>query len=313
MATALSASSAQHWIERAWNEHREDLAILGRTAAEISENRIPSVAAGVTFFILLAMFPGIAAIVSLYGMFADRESISHVIHAIAPFIPGGAVTVLDTELHRLIAQRPEKLDLAFAAGLLVALWSTSGGISALIDGLNVAYEAREKRTFLKLTRDVVLFTLVCIVFATGALALAVVIPVLIHRAFGEEMDTAFDILQLPLFSACNVVVLGAVYRLLPSHRGSNPPWISWGAATGSVLWILVTLLFSWYVQNFGSYDRVYGNLGAVVGFLTWIWLSLVILLSGAELNSEIERSSGSIIALAKPIQHRDTVVTESND
>jgi len=289
MSTAVSARGAPLWVERARRASQEWRAVLTRTAADISKDRIPSVAAGVTFFILLAMFPAIAAIVSLYGMFADRKSISDVIHAIAPFVPGGAVTVLDTELHRLIAERAEKLNLAFAAGLLIALWSASGGINALIEGLNVAYETIERRGFLRLSRDVLLVTAVCIAFATGAVALGVVIPVLLHRTFGQEVDTVFHIVQLPLLCVCNALVLGAAYRLLPSHRGPSPSWISSGAVVGSLLWVIVTLLFSWYVQNFGSYDRVYGNLGAVVGFLTWIWLSLVILLSGAELNSEIER------------------------
>jgi membrane protein len=306
MSTARFTGTAPHRIDWTLNKRPEWLAILKRTVAEISEDRIPSVAAGVTFFILLAMFPAIAAIVSLYGMFADRESISDVIQAIAPFVPGGAVTVLDSELHRLIAQRPEKLDLAFVAGLLIALWSASGGVSALIDGLNVAYETREKRRFVALTRDVLLATVVCVVFATGIVALGVVIPVLVHRAFGQEVDTAFDILRLPLLCMCNALVFGAFYRLLPSHRGASQPWLSWGAITGSILWIFVTLLFSWYVQNFGSYDRVYGNLGAAVGFLTWIWLSLVIVLAGAELNSEIARtSSGSNKLSIQQTQHKD--------
>lgn len=291
MSTAPSTGAAPHRIDWVRKKNPEWLAILKQTAADISQDRIPSVAAGVTFFMLLAMFPAIAAIVSLYGMFADRESISDVIHAVAPFIPGGAVTVLDTELHRLIAQQTEKLNLAFIAGLLIALWSASGGINALIAGLNVAYEIREKRNFLRLTLDVVLVTAACIVFATGAVALGVVIPVLVHRTFGQGMDTAFAILQLPLLCICNAFILSAIYRLLPSHRSSSQRWVSWGAVTGSLLWVCVTQLFSWYVQNFGSYDRVYGNLGAVVGFLTWIWLSLVIVLSGAELNNEIERRS----------------------
>ena len=289
MATVRSHNSVNHWIESRWKTGPEWISILRKTASDIFADRIPAVAAGVTFFILLAMFPAIAAIVSLYGMFADRESISDVIHAVAPFIPGGAVRVLNTELHRLIAQRPEKLNLAFIAGFLIALWSASGGINALIEGLDVAYETKETRGFFRLTVDVLLVTAVCIVFATGATALAVVLPVLIHRAFGEEMDAAFDVLRLPLICILNVFVLGAMYRLLPSHRTGSVPWVSWGAVVGSLLWVCVTALFSWYVQNFGSYDRVYGDLGAVVGFLTWIWLSLVIVLSGAELNSEIAR------------------------
>lgn len=109
-----------------------------------------AVAGGITFFFLLALFPALGALVSLYGMFADRVSIAHVIDVTSPFLPGGAVTVLETELHRLVAQKPEKLNIGFIISLIVALWSSSGGVSALVDGLNIACETRETRGFYNL-------------------------------------------------------------------------------------------------------------------------------------------------------------------
>src|ERR1700734_3507162 len=148
VASATDRPSSQHRIRRAglecWN-------IAKRTLAEALKDRIPTTAAAITFFMLLALFPAIASIVSLYGLFADRASIAHLVDSVAAFLPGGAVTVLDTELHRLIAERPGKLDLAFFTGLIVAIWSASGGMSSLADGLNIAYELRETRSFLRLT------------------------------------------------------------------------------------------------------------------------------------------------------------------
>jgi len=270
----------------------EWLLVIQNTVWEVLEDRIPSVAAGVTFFALLAIFPAIASIVSLYGMFADRESIRDVIETVAPFIPGGATMVLNTELHRLIAQHQDKLNFAFVSGLLIAMWSASGGVRALIEGLNVAYETRETRSLLKLFLDALLFTAIGIAFATGAIALAVLLPVVLHHLrVGQDLETGLTVLILPIGYVCSALVLGAIYRFGPSRQTQRPQWLSWGAVAGSLLWTFVTLLFSWYVQNFGSYDRVYGNLGALVGFLTWIWLLLLIMLAGAELNCEIERRS----------------------
>jgi len=264
--------------------------IAERTLAEISNDRIPSVAAGVTFFALLAIFPALASIVSLYGMFADRESVAEVIEHVDRYLPGGAVTVLETELNRLIAQPAAKLNFTFVVGFLIAVWSASGGVKALIDGLNVAYETKERRGFVQLTGMALFFTLSAIILATGIAALAAVVPVLLHDVhLLRPLSGLFAILKVPLVYLICVLILDLVYRLGPDRRHEDFEWISWGSGIGAALWILVTILFGWYVQNFGSYDRVYGNLGAAVGFLTWIWIMLVILLAGAELNCEVAR------------------------
>jgi membrane protein len=255
------------------------------------DDRIPSVAGGITFFFLLALFPALASIVSLYGMFADRTSIANVVGTVAPFVPGGVVTVLHTELQRLIAQKPDKLNFAFLSSLVVALWSASGCAKALVDGLNVAYEVVETRSFLRLTANALLLTLAAIAFAIITANLAVVAPMALrHMALGTRIDMLLGVLLWPAAFVLGNLLLSTLYGIGPNRKRSDWQWISWGSAMGSVFWILGTIGFAWYAKNFGSYDRVYGSLGAIVGFLTWIWLCLLILLSGAELNSEIEKS-----------------------
>jgi membrane protein len=267
------------------------VSVLKRTLHEAATDRIPSVAAGITFFVLLAMFPAIAAVVSLYGIFADRASIGPVIHATAPFVPDGVTDVLNTELHRLIVERAEKLNFAFVTGLLIALWSASGGMRALVEGLNVAFEVRETRGYLRVILDALLFTGSAIMLMTGIVALAVIAPVVLHHLPMEpEFRFAFEILRMPLLYACCAALVGAIYRYGPSRARERTHLISWGSTAVALLWILTTFAFAWYAHVFGSYDRVYGSLGAAVGVLTWIWLLLIILLVGAELDGEIEKA-----------------------
>ncbi len=258
--------------------------------SEFWEDRILTVAAGITFFGLLALFPAIASIVSLYGLFADRASIAQVLHTLSPYLPGGAVTVLGQELHRLVTEKPIRLNVAFFSGSAIALWSASGGISALIDGLDVAFETKETRGFLKLTRDALLFTVAGIITGTLAAYFVAVVPVAIEKSpYVRSFHVLFQILRWPAAFALASFFFALIYHVGPDRKTVPPHWITWGSTISAVLWILATLLFSWYVQAFGTYDRTYGSLGAAVGFLTWIWISLVILLLGAEIDCEIER------------------------
>lgn len=261
-----------------------------RIWSEFWEDRILSVAAGVTFFGLLALFPAIASIVSLYGLFADRASIAQVLHTLSPYLPGGAVTVIGQELHRLVTEKPIKLNVAFFFGSAIALWSASGGISALIDGLDVAFETRETRTFLKMTRDALLFTVAGIIAGALVAYFVAIVPLAIHKSpYARSFHLAFEILRWPAAFGLASFFFALIYHVGPDRKTIPPHWITWGSSIGAILWLLGTLLFSWYVQTFGTYDRTYGSLGAAVGFLTWIWISLVILLMGAEIDCEIER------------------------
>lgn len=270
------------------------LSLVKRIYREFSEDRIPAVAAGITFFFLLALFPGIASVVSLYGLIADRHSIIEAVRMASSFLPEGAVRILRTDILRLVTQRSEDLGWAFAFGLVLAIWSASGGVKALIDGLNIAFETKDERSFVRVTWDALLFTLL----GAGGAALAVYLAISVSKLlaalpFDSALERVFSILVWPIgFCACSAVI-SLIYRFAPNRQGAPWRWISWGSAFASAAWILGTIAFSWYVAHFGRYDRTYGDLGAAVGFLTWVWLSLVILLTGAEIVSETEKADAA--------------------
>lgn len=268
------------------------LHFLKRIYAEFSEDRIPAVAAGITFFFLLALFPAIASVVSLYGLVADRHSMLRAVHMASGFLPEGAVRVLRTDIARLTAQEPEQLGWAFGIGLLLALWSASGGIKALLDGLNVAFESREERSFLHITINTLLFTALATVLVAAGVFVAVSGSDLVDALpFANLLVPLLRIAIWPVgFFICSAVI-SLIYRFGPNRPGASWHWITWGSAFTSAAWILGTVCFSWYVAHFGKYDLTYGELGAAVGFLTWVWLSLVILLTGAEIVCETERTA----------------------
>lgn len=266
---------------------------------------MPAVAAGITFFFLLALFPAIASVVSLYGLFADRHSMMEVVRLASGFLPEGAVRVLRSDLYRLVSQEPDHLGWAFGIGFVVASWSASGGIKALVDGLNIAFETDETRSFLRVSLSALLFT----ALAAAAAAMAVFIAIsgtqlLRALPFGEALKPVLKILVWPVgFIACSTVI-SLVYRFGPNRPHVAWRWITWGSAFASAAWIGGTMLFTWYVANFGRYDRTYGELGAAVGFLTWVWLSLVILLLGAEIICETERAIDPKAATARKAKKR---------
>jgi membrane protein len=265
---------------RAWD-------LAKRVYHEFSEDRIPTVAGGITFFVLLAMFPAISATMSIFGLFAHHTEMRREIDLISGFLPGGAVTILHAELNRLAGQKASVLNTAFFVSFIVALWSASGGYKALVEGLNVAFEVREQRGLLKQTLNALIFTVSGITFAVIASAIGLAVP----DRRSASLGIALAIATWPLlFSGC-ALILAVIYRFGPDRPQPKWHWITWGSAIASLLWVAGTQAFTWYVNNFGSYNRVYGDLGAAVGFLTWVWLSLIILLLGAEINCELERSA----------------------
>ncbi|MBA2589012.1 MAG: YihY/virulence factor BrkB family protein [Alphaproteobacteria bacterium] len=259
-----------------------------RIYSEFSEDRIPAVAGGITFFFLLAIFPAIACVVSLYSFFEDRSSLLEGLQMVSGFLPGGAILVISTELKRLIATKPAALDLTFALGFIVAVWSASGGIKSIIDGLNIAFETVETRGFLKLTIGTLLLTVVVVTLAAGVIYLSVTLQKLIASQHSTLLQTTYNILVWPLgFCICSSVI-SVIYRYGPDRVRTPWCWITWGSTFAALFWLLGTWLFTWYALHFGSYDRTYGVLGGAVGFLTWIWLSIVLLLTGAEIVCELD-------------------------
>jgi membrane protein len=269
-----------------WSFFRE---VGWKTLKAFGDDRIPTAAAGITFYMLLAIFPALSAFVSLYGLVADVADARKQVLSLAGLLPGGAISVIGDELTRLTTTDHGALGLAFAVSLATSIWSSNAGAKALMEGLNVAYEAREKRNFLHLTLVSLAFTVGGIVLAVCGIGFVVAAPALLQTA-GLAAPGGLGLLRWPLFLALATVLLSIVYRFGPC-RGQLPwRWITPGGFIAALGWLVMSELFSWYVANFGHYNRTYGSLGAIVGFLTWIWISLMVVLLGAELNSEIENA-----------------------
>jgi membrane protein len=263
--------------------------ILIRTQREFTEDQIPMIAAGMAFYALLALFPTLGALVALYGLFADVTAAREHLRLLAFMLPPAALTLIGDEMVRITAARGQGLSFAFAVGFAAAIWSANAAVKALMTGLNVAYEQTESRGLVRRTVTSLAFTLGLLGFGVVALALTAAGTV-IQTFAGAQAATLFGWVTWPVLLVGLTVALALVYRYGPS-RPAPWRWITWGSAIAIVLWVGVSVGFSLYVGNFAHYDRTYGSLGAVVGFMTWAWLSGMVILAGAELNAEIERQA----------------------
>jgi membrane protein len=267
---------------------RDWRSVLVGSVKDFNDDHIPTAAAAVTFYILLALFPALSAFVSLYGLVADVDEARRQVLALHGLLPGGAVSVLGDQLARLAVADHGGLGLAFVISLLLSIWSANAGVKALIEALNVAFETREVRGFLTLN-------LLSLGFTAGAIVLAVVAIVVVAAAPGVLATLGLPhlagaaALRWPVFLIFTSGVFSLLYRYAPSRQHVRWRWVTPGGCVAALGWMVMSVLFSLFVANFGHYDRTYGSLGAIVGFLTWIWLSLMVLLFGAELNSRIER------------------------
>jgi membrane protein len=272
-------------------------AVAGRAWRRTGEHNLSLIAGGLTYFILLALFPALGVLVSLYGLFADPAAVSNQMHELAGAIPGGAQEVIGNELHQLSAASHGALGFGVIFGLLVALWSASRAASGLILALNLAYETEDERSLIARNLLALGLTLGLIVIAVIAIALVAGAPAAIAiLGLGGATKWLILILEWPLLLVIMTAVLATLYRFAPDRRTPRWRWISPGAAVATVLWIAVSIAFTIYVANFGSYNRTYGSLGALIGMLTWIYLSAYVVLFGAEINAAAERQGARVKA-----------------
>lgn len=266
--------------------------ILKRTLSQASDDRLLTEAAGVTFYTLLALFPGIAALVSIYGLFADRAMIGEHLSLLSGVVPGGGMDLITEQVNRLGEQPQTSLGFGAVAGIAIALWSANQATKAVFDALNVVYEEEEKRSFIRFTLVTLTFTLAGILFAILAIAAIVVLPVVLGLVgLGEAANWLLSLARWPLLLLAVGFMLACIYRWGPSRAEAKWRWVTWGSGVAALLWLAASLGFSWYVANFGSYNETYGSLGAVIGFMTWIWISSAVVLLGGELNAEMEHQT----------------------
>ena len=288
--------------------------ILWRVYAQIGEDRLLAVAAGAVFYMLLALFPAVTALVSLYGLFTDPSVITEHVSLLSGVMPAGAIDIVREQVTRLTETGTNALGFGFLFGLLLALWSANAGMKAIIDALNVVYDERENRSFVKLTLVAFAFTLGAFVFVLLALAAIVVLP-LVLAWIGVE-TRAGQLISLLRWPALLVVVmlwLAVLYCYAPSRTRQRWSWLSVGTAFATLAWLGGSALFSWYLSNFANYDATYGSLGAAIGLMMWLWLSVSVILVGGEINAEMEHQTAedTTVAPEKPLGARGAVMADT--
>ncbi|WP_173931841.1 YihY/virulence factor BrkB family protein [Chelativorans sp. Marseille-P2723] len=266
--------------------------ILRRVFARLGKDRLTLVAGGITFYLVLALFPALAAFVSLYGLFADAGQVAEYLNMMQGVLPQAALDLIGGQLMELASQNNQALGIGFLISFAFSFWSANNGIKALFEGMNIAYNEREKRGFIRLTA----ISFACTI---GAMIAAVLLSILIGGvpvvlAFAE-LGPVGDILvragRWVIFLAFAFFAVSVLYRVGPSREDARWQWVSAGSLLAVIVWVAASVGFSFYLQNFADYNATYGTLGAAIGFMMWIWISVMILLVGAELNAEMEHQT----------------------
>ncbi|MWP36578.1 YihY family inner membrane protein [Rhodobacter sphaeroides] len=290
----------------------KDIAL--RVWRSIDEDRVMLVAAGVTFYLLLALFPALAAFVSLYGLFADPAVIAEQADSLRGVIPAEGLDLLTEQLRALASGESSSLTFSFVLSFLIAFWSANSGMKALIEAMNIAHEEREKRSFVKLTLLSFALTLGAMVLAvTMIVAVAVVPAVLAVFDLGSVATAVVWLVRWPLLLLLVATAMAGLYRWAPSRNAPEWRWVTWGSGLATLVWLIASIAFTIYLENFANYSATYGSLGALVGLLLWVWIAVMILIVGAEVNSEMEHQTArdTTVGPEKPMGRRGAVVADT--
>lgn len=263
--------------------------ILVRSYREISADDLALIGRSIAFSGVLALFPALAAFVSIYGLFADVSDAQRHLAALTGIVPADAMTLIGEQMLRLAQANEAGLSFTFLAGILISIWSANAGMKALFKGLNIAYEEVETRSFLRLNVTTLAFTLGTIVLFILAVAAMIGLPIAMSMVRLDASLLPLSWLRWPVLLLIATGAISLLYRFGPSRQRARWRWVTPGSFGAGLLWIAGSSAFSWYLSRFADYATTYGSLGAIFGFMMWLWLSAMIVLFGAELNSEIER------------------------
>jgi len=254
--------------------------------ARLDQDNISVIAAGVAFYGLLAIFPAMSALISIYGLVLDPAVIERQVAALSGVLPEEALRLFSDQLHSLIAAPPARLGVGLIASLFLALWSATSGTGALMRALTVAYEETERRGVIAFYRRALGLTIAIGIFGLASLFLIAVVPAAVDLLpVPAAWRDAFALIRWPILAGIVLTALSFLYRFAPARQSPRWYWLDPGTIAAAVLWLIGSAGFSFYVERFASYNKTYGSLGAVVVLLMWFYLSAFILLAGAELNS----------------------------
>ncbi|OYU91899.1 MAG: ribonuclease BN [Bradyrhizobiaceae bacterium PARB1] len=285
----------QRRAERPWLRLSGLIPGFGHSRVTRASPPIPvarAAAAGVVFYGLLALFPAITALVSSYALFADPATINDHLAALADILPAGAYSIVEDQIQRVLAKGEVKLGFAFAISLGLAVWSANSGMKAVIDALNVVYDEKEERGFIKLNAVSLAFTLCALLAVLCAIGLVVAVPIVLSAiGLGGLSEIILNYGRWPVLAIMILLGLATLYRFGPSRR--SPRWrlISAGGMLATLAWLAGSSALSYYLAHYAGYDATYGSLGAAIELMMWMWMSTIVILFGAELNAEIERET----------------------
>jgi membrane protein len=291
---------------------------LRAAVAEFQRDDALGLAAQLAFYLILALFPFLLVLVSLMGTFSSPELAEQVLGYFREVTPQQVYAIIDSYLHDIIAGNRPAPGL-FSVGLIIALWSASGAFAALINALNKAYDVEETRPFWKVRGIALLMTLGLSVMIIIGVLLLVAGP-LIGRGLadllglGEVFTLVWNVVQWPVALSLMVFTVALLYYFAPD-AGQPFRWITPGGLIGVLLWVLASVIFRFYVSNFGSYDATYGSIGAVIVLLLYLYISSLTILFGAELNATLvrlkEEISGEQVLDAEPAGEKPDILEEN--
>ncbi|PKP75381.1 MAG: hypothetical protein CVT84_03555 [Alphaproteobacteria bacterium HGW-Alphaproteobacteria-6] len=263
--------------------------LIGAVWTAMSDRHLTLIAAGVAFYTMFAIFPGMAATIAIWGFFADPAVMGTYLDMIHGLIPDAAFGVLESQLDQLLAARSPGLGWATGLSLAVALYSLNNGVAALIGGLN-AIEGRGPRPGLRGVIVSATLTLVLIAMVLAGMATVVVVPLALGLLpLGPVNALILTVLPWIVLFLIVLMALGLFYRWGPDRGGDRHGWITPGAVLAAALWAAASIGFSTYLAYFGAYNRIYGSIGAVIALLMWFYIAAFIVLLGAVLNAETAR------------------------
>jgi membrane protein len=302
---------ADHPLQIPWPGWKD---ILWRTYRETRSDRLFSIAAGVAFFVLLALFPAITALVSGSGLFLNATTITDNFSLLEDILPGNVLDLMREQASHIAAKGGGALSVGVIVGLLVALWSTMSAVKAVIDALNVIYEQLESRSFIRLNLVALVFTLSGFAAFLLVIGAVVVLPLILSFVgLGSVTATLAWIVRWPALFVSLLVGLAVLYRYAPDRKHARWQWVSVGSVFAAVAWIGASFLFSWFLAHFANYNATYGSLGAAVGMMVWLWISTTVVLLGAELNAEIEHQTArdTTVGAEKPLGTRGAAMADT--
>lgn len=288
-------------------QHPKDVPARGwwdiamRVKKEMTADNIDIIAGGLALYALLAVFPALAAAVSIYGLFASPTDIANHLQEISGALPEDATQILQQQLSNLSQNSDDSLSVGIIVGIAVALWSARKGMVALMNATNIAYDEEENRGFFKQLLISLAFTIGAVIGFLAVLLLAVAVPLALSvLPLGSAAEIVLLAARWLMLFGVAVLGLAIVYRFAPDRNRAQWRWITPGSFIAATLWLIGSALFALYVRNWGSYGETYGALGGVVVLLMWFYLSGYIIILGAEINAELERQTKEDTTVGRP-------------